>query len=643
MLSLRATRRVSEALLALLAAGCQEPTQVTIDLSTDALCAGDPDVDDIFDSAAFYVTSAEALDDPLAGPFPDATTQPGQCQAGDPLRAIGTLGLIPGASGTDAPVGVRILVGIDGQTAQGCAEAGCGDARCIDVRRRVSFVPNQSLLLPVAASRNCLGLCCDEGETCFDGACVGVEVPPCDPDVQDCDPDDPDPPFGQRWSFGIPDAGFEILASRVRTGNDGSLVIAVAGSYPPRADNSTSPLSFGDQPLFGGTGNGVFLARIVVSASGEGSVSRVASCTGPDVEVHDLAFDDNGPVALVSRRQGLKCLDGASLDVQSNFNDNARPHLWHLNATPPAESLEPLYGPIIDGQNTSLSPSATTSLAFAPPDRGAVAELHVAGIHVGNPSLLTRDQSPISIPASAQPHFFRAILGASSPSGSANPWALGVEPNTQFAQAIAHQVVLAGTNAPYSVGLFSGGYSPLAVGDEEGAAIFAIRGNVLDERMVATGGIVSISRARRRHAADSVLVPVALDAERFPLLSLGDADPLPLEGRSVALLEFAPGSASLVLTGQGANPYAGGTAQLSCLVYERGDQGVLACNDQPERTFGEEVKMMGFEATADVEPAPIVWLVMMGRTRGDLGAGFPALDGLEAGPQLFFAGAYATN
>ncbi|MEM6931779.1 MAG: hypothetical protein AAF602_32910, partial [Myxococcota bacterium] len=519
---------------------------------------------------------------------PDAITQPGQCQAGDPLNQIGTLGLVPGAEGPKASTGLRILVGIDGKSGPDCADAGCSDPSCIDIRRRVTFIPNQSLLLPIAASRNCLGLCCEDGKTCVDGTCAGNEDPLCDPAVEECEPPDPSPPIGQRWAFGVPDRGFDIVATKARVSSDGRLVVVVAGTYDVPPNNTA--IDFGGVPLLPGEGSGVFMARIAINPSGEGAVDTVASCVGLSPALHDVDFDASGAHALLTTGDRLECANTANISL---LNEQSRiPFLWNLNPTDPELTFEPLHSGA-GGQPATLPPPETTeSIAFGVDNAGNGSVLHVAGVHVGGPAALRREgAAQVPLPPASKPRVYRATLGTSiSTVDDDELWMLGAPQDTGFEQVESHQVLQVGVSTTWHVGLFNGRFEPLGVGDVRGSSVFAVPGTVPDVAMVATGGIDAITRARRRRSTENVLVAATLDVANAPDLIVGEADPIPLAGRSVALVEFAPGSARLVLQADGEHADAAGTEALVCMAFDRDGEGVMACEDRPEVRFGEQVE-----------------------------------------------------
>lgn len=166
-------RRLSRHALGLLAtaatfAGCREPTQVTIELTTDVSCG------DAFRSANITVGAPGAI----RGKDPSAVTS--KCQRGQ----IGSIVAVPSGS-DDAPFAVRIVAGV-GIAAEECPapdyvlddEATAEGRGCIVSRRALSFLPHTSLTLPIVLRQSCLNVACSETQTCVQGGCVEALVDP---------------------------------------------------------------------------------------------------------------------------------------------------------------------------------------------------------------------------------------------------------------------------------------------------------------------------------------------------------------------------------------------------------------------------------------------------------------------------------
>ncbi len=179
MLACVAMQPRSWSVLALLLTGCQEPTAIRVEVSVQADCAGPDATRSVLRSTGFVIGGADLL---ASRPAPFPVTE--ACTQGDPMSRVGDLVVTPG-DGSDGRIGLRVFAGLDDTTAEACA-AQCGPG-CIEVSRRLSFVDNTTLFLPIEARRSCVGVCCEDGETCQDGECVSDTIDePC-VDGGDCD------------------------------------------------------------------------------------------------------------------------------------------------------------------------------------------------------------------------------------------------------------------------------------------------------------------------------------------------------------------------------------------------------------------------------------------------------------------------
>jgi hypothetical protein len=185
---------------------CREPTQITLEVSSDACDA----------EIAIYTGGTAAL----ASPSVVSHVCPG------------TLVLVPSAGKADA-VTVTLTQG-RGKSAEACARPAKGDRSCVIARRRIGFVPHTSLRLPIALEQDCAGVPCDDTSTCVHGACVSSEVSPSCTDLVTCA--DAGPPSVADASA-PPDAG-DVT--------DGALVdaaaISVDGGVEPIPGVGVSPL-----------------------------------------------------------------------------------------------------------------------------------------------------------------------------------------------------------------------------------------------------------------------------------------------------------------------------------------------------------------------------------------------------------------
>jgi hypothetical protein len=151
-------------ILAIGLANCAEPTQIEIDVRTDA-CG-------VIKNAGIAVTTPDRIDTAELTIFtPDRPDNQG-CES-KPADRVGTLIIYPSGS-KDAEVGIRIVGGI-GRTAQECKPGNY--AGCVVARRIESFVEGTTKKVIVILSRACEGKDCGLGKECNqDGACV-VNLP----------------------------------------------------------------------------------------------------------------------------------------------------------------------------------------------------------------------------------------------------------------------------------------------------------------------------------------------------------------------------------------------------------------------------------------------------------------------------------
>ncbi len=177
---------------ALLLAACLEPTQATLEITTDAPCAGPSrdagSLSSVYAGVGYGSVTLES------GPSAETHT----CDGGD----IGTLVIYPedGAEHANA-----VVVGVLGQESPdvcfGFADGTVTDApACIVARRRVAFVAHKPLTVPVTLYAACAGVACDAGSTCQPGAPLDALGRPCVDTEVACDEtgrcDVPQPPVG---------------------------------------------------------------------------------------------------------------------------------------------------------------------------------------------------------------------------------------------------------------------------------------------------------------------------------------------------------------------------------------------------------------------------------------------------------------
>jgi hypothetical protein len=142
-----------------LSASCGDPTQAMVVVRTNVPYRSDLAVGIWTSTSGRFVPGTPA----------QSTTQDPWLQDG----ALGDLVVSP-AQRKDEPLTVRVVMGIGRNPAE-CSDA---DARgCIIAKRKLAFVPNKRLRVPVVLHLACQGVVCDENSTCnYLGACASASV-----------------------------------------------------------------------------------------------------------------------------------------------------------------------------------------------------------------------------------------------------------------------------------------------------------------------------------------------------------------------------------------------------------------------------------------------------------------------------------
>ncbi len=172
----------SRFLLLAFALCCREPTQVTLEISTDAACASEPL------APLMLVETLVVAGEPtqVREPSVAANTSTSACEGGE----IGSIVLYPDGGATTAGVLVIGRLHADGgaPTEEDClafanpapGAAPVDGSACIVARRQVEFVDHKPLRLPIRLSVACAGFVCGPEETCIaDGLgprCVSAVV-----------------------------------------------------------------------------------------------------------------------------------------------------------------------------------------------------------------------------------------------------------------------------------------------------------------------------------------------------------------------------------------------------------------------------------------------------------------------------------
>jgi hypothetical protein len=161
-------------------AACLDPTEVTLELSSDA-CGQIGEVE-IF--------------------VGDSTTPVAVTSKCDPANGrIGSLVLVPSKSPN--PIVVRARTHLANGTCDGK-----NPFLCIRAARSVRYVAHHPLELPIALDRACVDVSCAANETCFSGTCVPMDVDDhcmngvCTPSPSDaglCEPPYVNAPTGMPW------------------------------------------------------------------------------------------------------------------------------------------------------------------------------------------------------------------------------------------------------------------------------------------------------------------------------------------------------------------------------------------------------------------------------------------------------------
>lgn len=160
----------TSALVALVAHGCKEPTQVTVDVKTNVECADMRGVDVAVGSDPRRAEERASLIATAAGPrFPSGSTK--ECIDGPPPRAVGTLVVTPSGS-----AGAVVVIAAFGQTNVADCVAPELPPRCIIARRRFSFVDHRRITMPIVLDPDCAGIPCNETSTCVGKKCVDSEI-----------------------------------------------------------------------------------------------------------------------------------------------------------------------------------------------------------------------------------------------------------------------------------------------------------------------------------------------------------------------------------------------------------------------------------------------------------------------------------
>jgi hypothetical protein len=147
--------------LALLA-GCRDPTEVTLVISTDVPCA-------MLNGTTITVGTPDSVETKATV----ADTQ--DCVNGN----IGTFVVVPSSGQSDA-FAVRVVSGIGAKAARDCTPGGQPNYQgCIVARRELAFEPHTPLTVPIVMSSKCANVMCSKGQTCVEGTCANDMIGNC--------------------------------------------------------------------------------------------------------------------------------------------------------------------------------------------------------------------------------------------------------------------------------------------------------------------------------------------------------------------------------------------------------------------------------------------------------------------------------
>lgn len=183
------------ALATCLLMSCATPTQVTLELTTNARCPKD-------DVGGDHLVDSLIIGGPdFSDPTLVETALTSQCSvdaAENGVDAeIGTLVFIPAETNEGKKLAITVIAGVTrpngttAMTSQQCRDGYLADHTvankpCILARRRLGFVEKSSLYLPVLLDTQCIGVDCGADKTCANGMCVDPDVN-CDEATGMCD------------------------------------------------------------------------------------------------------------------------------------------------------------------------------------------------------------------------------------------------------------------------------------------------------------------------------------------------------------------------------------------------------------------------------------------------------------------------
>ncbi len=152
------------AFVVVLASGCRDATQVTIDVSLTKLAK----CTETKGTAITVGIDPATTEDRVAHEYVTATTSACDQASGE----IGTLVLTPSESGRASVV---VVVAYDAPNAASCKPPLF--TGCIVARRQFSFTDHRHLTMPITIDPDCKNVPCDAFSTCRTGKCFSSEAP----------------------------------------------------------------------------------------------------------------------------------------------------------------------------------------------------------------------------------------------------------------------------------------------------------------------------------------------------------------------------------------------------------------------------------------------------------------------------------
>lgn len=142
----------------LLSLSCATPTSLTVDVFTDVPCEQH--------AVASLVMAGSLAELSMSAPAAAST----KCEADGHL---GSIVITPGGA-KDATLALAVMTRPDGQSADACLDPKNASG-CIVAKRRLRFEKRTEVAMRVDLRLSCLGVVCQDGDTCARGVCVKAD------------------------------------------------------------------------------------------------------------------------------------------------------------------------------------------------------------------------------------------------------------------------------------------------------------------------------------------------------------------------------------------------------------------------------------------------------------------------------------